>query len=60
MEVTIKCDENEAIQMLQAVDALLKIHNIKERIRRCLKDDTTDLIYECIADLEFELDRVIR
>jgi hypothetical protein len=34
------------------MDLLPRLHTIKERIRRCLKDDTTDLIYECLADID--------
>jgi hypothetical protein len=52
MKVQIECDEKEAILMLTAMDLLPRLHTIKERIRRCLKDDTTDLIYECLADIE--------
>ena len=58
MRITIECDEVEAIQMLKSVEVVTNIHSIKERIRRCMKDNTIDLIYECIADLEFELDKV--
>jgi hypothetical protein len=52
MKVNIECDEKEAILMLSAIDLLPRLHTIKERIRRCLKDDTPDLIYECVADIE--------
>jgi hypothetical protein len=38
--------------MLPAMDLLPRLHTIKERIRRCLKDDTPDLIYECVADID--------
>jgi hypothetical protein len=52
MKVNIECDEKEAILMLSTIDLLPRLHTIKERIRRCLKDDTPDLIYECVADID--------
>jgi len=58
MGITIKCDENEAMAMLKAVEVVLNIHSIKERMRRCIKDDNIHLLSECIADLEFELEKV--
>ena len=58
MKVKIECKPNEAILMLNAAAVLPQLHSIKERIRRDLKDDNIDLIYESIADIEEILNKL--